>query len=84
MRKPVNKQDLETTQLSIIESAETQLCSSQNISKTIPPHLLEKKWLGDYMMIFIQVDLSLKDKIWFMLLRKARFRESFIGVLIIL
>lgn len=83
VRKPVSKQDLETTQLSI-ESAETQLCVSQNISKGIPPHLLEKKWMGDYMMICIQVDLSLENVIWFMLLRKVRFQDSFISVLVIL
>lgn len=71
-------------QLSIIESAETQLCVSQNISKGIPPHLLEKKWLGDYVMICIQVDLSLENVIWFMLLRKIRFQDNFISVLIIL
>lgn len=49
VRKPVSKQDLETTQLSVTESAETQLCVPQNISKGITAHLLGKKWLGDYM-----------------------------------
>lgn len=49
VRKPVSKQDLETTQLSVTESAETQLCVPQNIIKGITPYLLGKNWLGDYM-----------------------------------
>lgn len=84
VRKPVSKQDLETIQLSIIESAETQLRVSWNISKGIPSHFLEKKWLGDYMTICIRADLSLENVTWFMLLRKVRFQDSFISVLIIL
>lgn len=45
IRKPISKQDLETSQVSITESAETQLHVPQNISKGIPPHVLEKKWV---------------------------------------
>lgn len=83
-RKPTSKQDLETTQLSITESAEPQLRIPQNISKGIPPRLLEKKQLGDFMTIYIQVDLALENVIWFMLLRKVRFQDNFISVFIIL
>lgn len=79
VRKPMCKQDLDTTQVSIIESAEIQLHVPQNISKGIPSHLLEKKRLGDFILLYIQEDLALENVIWFMLLRKVRFQDSFIN-----
>lgn len=70
--------------VSITEFAETQLCVPQNISKEIPTHLSEKKCLGDFMLTYIQMELALENVIWFMLLRKNRFQDSFISIFIIL
>lgn len=78
VRKPISEQDLDTTQVSITESAEIQLRVPQNISKGIPSHLSEKKRLSDFILIYIQEDLALENVIWFMVLRKVRFQDSFI------
>lgn len=62
---------------------DTTACSTKHQQRD-SPHLLEKKWLDDFILIYIQVDLALENVICFMLLRKVRFQDSFISLFIIL